>query len=312
MKKKSFIALLLLVFLGLTSCVKNDAPSDLNPILPSDNNVLEHFEFGQGFSNTNIKEFIYDGESIIIPYQFDNKATEFNTGIVVFINGIIQKYSTDDSNEEKYVHIFHIPEESQVTMNLYVQPNTGNKGDTLNIHIGSIFKADEIVTTPASYGHQHSLSQIIGFPIIYQHDSTSNSVFNFLSANTERKMTDEEKDNYVTIDEATQTTTNALDSEAIIEVMQENQIITDTIDLDQQITLRFAGKEASYKGYIFLDSHLDTEAPVLDVQIKKDTYSEFTLKIDKKDYKNFYVILAPTDINEYMYQSNKFFIGESK
>ena len=61
-----------------------------------------------------------------------------------------------------------------------------------------------------------------------------------------------------------------------------------------------------------MDNQLDAEVPVLDIQIKKDTYSEFTLKIDKKDYKNFYVILAPADINEYLYQSQKFIIGESK
>ena len=312
MKKKSFIALLLLVFLGLTSCVKNDTPDDFDPNLTNDENVLEHYSFGQGFSDDNITEFVYDGNPLVIPYEYKNDATEFNTGIVVFINGIIQKYSTDDSNEEKYVHIFHVPEENQVTINLYVQPNTGNKGDTLNIHIGSIFKADEIIASRASYGHQHNLSQIIGFPIIYQHDSTNSSAFNFLSPNTERKMTDEEKKSYEIVDEATQTTTNALDNGSVIEVIQDGQIIVDTIDLDQEITLRFAGKDASYKGYIFLDSQLDTDVPVLDIQIKKDTYSEFTLKIDKKDYKNFYVILAPTDINEYLYQSQKFIKGESK
>lgn len=312
MKKKSFFALLLLVFLGLTSCVKNDTSDDFDPNLPNDENVVERYAYGQGFSDDNITEFIYDGNPLVIPYEYENDATEFDTGIVIFINGIIQKYSTDDSNEEKYIHIFHVPKESQVMMNLYVQPNTGNKGDTLNIHIGSIFKADEIVTSLASYGHQHNLSQIIGFPVIYQHDSTNSSVFNFLSASTERKMTDEEKKSYEIVDEATQTTTNALDTEAVIEVMQDGQIVVDTIDLDQEITLRFAGKEANYKGYIFLDNQIDTDIPILDVQIKKDTYSEFTLKIDKKDYKNFYIILAPTDINEYLYQSQKLIIGESK
>lgn len=312
MKKKSFFLLLLLVFLGLTSCVKNDAPTDLDPNLSNEEKVFEHYVFGQGFSDDNITEFVYDGNPLVIPYEYENKATEFDTGIVIFINGIIQKYSTDDSNEEKYIHIFHVPKESQVTMNLYVQPNVGINGDTLNIHIGSIFKADEIITSLASYGHQHNLSQTIGFPVICQHDSTNSSAFNFLSASTERKMTDEEKKSYVSIDEATQETFNALETGAIIEVMQDDQIIVDTIDLDQEITLRFAGKEASYKGYIFLDNQIDADIPILDVQIKKDTYSEFTLKIDKKDYKNFYVILAPTDINEYLYQSQKLIIGESK
>lgn len=102
--------------------------------------------------------FEYNGQIFTMDYMIIGSGVARDNGLLLLLNGIPQLYGTDQDQEVKSLHVFHLPEESkEFPFQISFTPNTGKKGDTALCTVVSItnpdFKPD--LKETQSYGIFH-------------------------------------------------------------------------------------------------------------------------------------------------------------
>lgn len=112
-----------------------DNPFNEN-ILGEDENVEASFSFG--INN-------YDGEKRVIDYktgnlpidvEFGNGEQDVEVGILIYIDGVPQKYSMDNGNNEKYIHPVKLEKNKTIIKKLNMEPVFGQLGDKHQLMFG--------------------------------------------------------------------------------------------------------------------------------------------------------------------------------
>lgn len=100
----------------------------------SENNILNaEFSFG-----TAVQKLKYTGTDLEFEYEIENGTVECEIGIMVVIDGIPQKYRTNNSNTELYIHSFKMNKEHTEKFKILLNPSVGKSGETLYLNTLSI------------------------------------------------------------------------------------------------------------------------------------------------------------------------------
>lgn len=76
--------------------------------------------FGWGVNAADVNSLTYKNGRLAVPIKVTNKGQMFDIGVFVFVNGIIQPYTTDLTEEKKYIQGVEIPENKEVVYEIYI------------------------------------------------------------------------------------------------------------------------------------------------------------------------------------------------
>ena len=85
----------------------------------------------------------YNGGEFVLDYQFSSEGKLDSIGFLLFLDGKPQAYKVDDTGAEyEYLHCFQISEKHEEEFSFVFTPDTGKKGDTLNMTVMSVTRPD--------------------------------------------------------------------------------------------------------------------------------------------------------------------------
>lgn len=176
----------------LTGCTKNkktDEKETLDSV--SSHNVENPFELSEddesissiltvasyGYGILDRKErYVYEGNLMEIPIEVNNREDSIEVGIMIFIDGIPQRFSfkEDEKLLEEYVKAIELPKKSKIIKTAVFTPTVGKKGDVLKLHVTSLLNPSYIPEGESrSFNVNHSLLDILPVELEYKADSKS-------------------------------------------------------------------------------------------------------------------------------------------
>jgi len=182
------VCLALLVVPGFGGCSlsqgsssgQDDAASADNPFVVNPNeggsDIVASFIYGpvQYTDGPTLRSVIYDGSPIEVTYEFDCTGPAADQGLLVFIDGVLQRYHTDHDADNSYLHIHHFETGDHTDILVSVDPTVGSQGQTLNLNAVVInnprYQPDP--TQPVVFGHNLRCGSGICISVEYQTDST--------------------------------------------------------------------------------------------------------------------------------------------
>ncbi|MEI3612559.1 beta-glucanase/beta-glucan synthetase [Pseudogracilibacillus sp. SO30301A] len=167
--------LLTTFFLIITGCSKDKveeekeqaAISDMNdnPFEIDEENAVIMGSISHGYANLELDDndevlpLTYDGGELVLDYEVQAEGKATNIGFLVYVDGIAQPYKLNTTDSDyQYMHIIDLKEENVDTPFQFIfTPITGEKGETVNITITSIYHPSFIpdMKETTSYGGYH-------------------------------------------------------------------------------------------------------------------------------------------------------------
>ena len=95
--------------------------------------------FGDSYYLDNHPEdgnFYYDGKPIELKFSYSTEVPS-TVGVIICVNGMPQRYTTDFSDELLYVHTDTLTKEEKY-MTVYFEPSIGSSGDKLNLNVFAV------------------------------------------------------------------------------------------------------------------------------------------------------------------------------
>lgn len=83
----------------------------------------------------------YDGNPIQLELKYE-ASWDIAWGVLIYLNGIPQKYHTDISDEDRYIHPVSLKKDIEELSKVYFVPNIGNAGDELEMTVVLFCGAD--------------------------------------------------------------------------------------------------------------------------------------------------------------------------
>lgn len=169
-KAESLTALDFLVKLSDEEMAKDQSKAEETP----DENTDSPIELGDGEScfywdknspYENTAPVVYDGNEVTLYYAV-KAGQEYNKKYILIINGIIQDAKVLKNDKEAgniRDFILELDEGETEALTFQFQPNTGNKGDTLNVYLMSIGSA-EYHWLPGGYINGNKFIDGVGMP----------------------------------------------------------------------------------------------------------------------------------------------------
>lgn len=100
----------------------------------------------------------YHGGEFVLDYQFSSEGKLDSIGFLLFLDGKPQAYKVNDTRAEyEYLHCFRTSEKHEEKFSFVFTPDTGKKGDTLNMTVVSVTRPDfqPDMKETSSYGWYH-------------------------------------------------------------------------------------------------------------------------------------------------------------
>lgn len=100
----------------------------------------------------------YHGGEFVLDYQFVSEGKLDSIGFLLFLDGKPQAYKVNDTGAEyEYLHCFRTSEKHEEKFSFVFTPDTGKKGDTLNMTVVSVTRPDfqPDMKETSSYGWYH-------------------------------------------------------------------------------------------------------------------------------------------------------------
>lgn len=104
-----------------------------------------------------------------------------------------------------------------------------------------------------------------------------------------------------------------LESNMKIVLSQNGEVIHDYIDPKKKLEVKLTGDYGEFNLYMFVDAKpYKGDEFYFPIESKKGSFSimEIDLPMDIADYKNFFIVLAPKNAENFIEQSEHFMIGE--
>lgn len=200
--------LILVAVVLITTCgcniqdsVESTIPISSNPF--SDDIVNgEDVQFAYGFgllTPDSKSDFVYEGDALSAEYFIDNVGVTMSTGMLMFVNGIPQKYSVNNG-EETYMHIQEAPANQTTIVKISFVPVCGKAGDKLSVRFLSILNP-QIRPTKLEYMYGHTNAMTTFFPrYIEMKQDAPTQTTDYAHLAPQRDMTKEEIDQVIYID----------------------------------------------------------------------------------------------------------------
>ncbi|MCL2137843.1 MAG: hypothetical protein FWH40_10085 [Coriobacteriia bacterium] len=140
---RSLFIHLLVAVIVLSGCSKNesvDDPADRsNPFGASDNGGITRLAMSYGPDVDDAYAPIeYVGVPIEIPYSIVNEGPKTETGVLLFIDGILQEYQTSFDDEPRFTHKISVEPDEKLAFTLIIDPGFGGAGETHLLGLGMI------------------------------------------------------------------------------------------------------------------------------------------------------------------------------
>ena len=133
----------------LTACGKyNNDVDEENPFR------VQEYDYNYGFSSVCNDN---GNNSIDITYDVKNEGSEITSSLMIFVNGIPQKFN--DDKESSYLNIEQTADNKSYTYKF--TPEVADNYESLNVRSASMLLPDKILTKDPNYviGHRHSIMQ---------------------------------------------------------------------------------------------------------------------------------------------------------
>ena len=279
MKKLIYELLAILLSFILVGCVTQPSTNEPQTL---------RYECSHGLANQTIYEsgLHYTGSEIEFDYAFHNVNMDSNFGIMLFLNGQLQPFILNE-NSESHLQIVNLKKDTQYeSVHISFNPINGEKGDTLQLTIVSIFDADTDYTTPTlAPAFFHSLSQSAPIKIIMDVDTTDTIQ---LENNTEYSC------NFHTKSVVTQ------DQDAFNGLSLSEETLKPGIAFELGLLSAYE-KSVEYSLYVFVNNQsiLINDTPTFTVSCppSSQVVIEGTLTSDyNKDTDLIYIIAVPNDV----------------
>ncbi len=258
----------------------------------------------------------YNGGEFVLDYHFLSEGKLDSIGFLLFLDGKPQAYKVNDAGAEyEYLHCFRISEKQEENFSFVFTPDTGKKGDTLNMTVMSITRPDfrPDMKGTSSYGWYHqSLERVL--ELHFNEDAPDSGIVYGETENIFRNVgISEEKVTFSFIENElaeagwSSVTMDTLDDGIYPTIFYDGELVYDNIDLTGKDTLAMrytlcgtAG--ARYRISFFLDHRpiaLDEEYSY-DVTLSKGNMWVIEAAIDTArldGYHTFYAVAVAADDN---------------
>lgn len=259
----------------------------------------------------------YNGGEFTLDYQFMTEGKLDNIGFLLFLDGKPQAYKVNDTGTEyEYFHCFQTSDKHEEKFSFVFTPNTGKKGDTLNITIISIsnpnFQPDMKETS--SYGWYHKPLERVLKLHFNEEAPDSNSIYgeneNIFSdvSVTEEKVTNSFIENELANNGWNGVTMDTLDNGVYSTISYDGESVYDNINLTnkEKLTVRYTicGTAGVRYGVSFFLNHKPIsfdEVISYDTTLSKGNVwiIEATIDTSKLDNFNTFYAVAVAANNDY-------------
>lgn len=297
---KILTSFLILVIL-LTGCQssKDQATDsdDVAEVFDDNSSLLEQADFTYGYADIDgdIK-FTYDGEELNIPYYIENVGnTDLVMGLVVFVDGVPQKYAYNADDSKSYVKNVTIKPQEATNLSIYFTPSTGQQGETKGLYIGVIFNPDYKATVDSPvYGINQRISCLGGISIEFK-----KSVETVSLKTTEYKSENQDEEENEGVDSTFETDSESLDD--LLITFTKSDISSVYYKEDDVFKIPFkmkGGSNCHYKVFAYIDNEVVqiNGLDYLGVTMNESESFTYELMIDSElvnDSSSFYLIAIP-------------------
>lgn len=243
----------------------------------------------------------YNGETIEIDAFIDNLYSACDVGIRVYVNGMVQPFSTDE-NDVNSMQVLSVEKEKKKNFKMFFTPVTGEKGDKLNVSFVTMLNPAVVEYDPdfKTFGNNHKIMQTLIWTLNVNEDTKSEKTA--ISKEYKKKtISQKELDKkYITVN--SYGTRNKLDDMVNIDLLKSGKAIDSTVvnfDNSDNLKIRLtAGIKAKYRVALYADHELipfDDKNNYVDVDIDKYNYYDINVSVDKSliNNKNIYAVAVP-------------------
>lgn len=302
MKARFIFPILLIALMLVTGCTPLRDPPNSNPLPDSSPTVISEFRLSHGISSLDIlTEYItYNGQPVHLEYEFENGNISSNLGLILFLNGHIQPFSVDNSEDYSAINIVDLEPDSSKTITINFDPIFGAAGDTIPLHIAAIFDAKNTISNPTiATSFFQTLSQAFPVSVVLNMDCNTTSCESFYASSISVKS---ENNQVLTRDDTEQ---NQKADFLFTDFPSVTEVEGNHISFNQSSTIELIndsdhGKE--YHIFAFVDNEpvFWNQTPFLSVNIPAE--SKFSTSIimdtnlaeqDKKEYRQLFLVAVP-------------------
>ena len=265
----------------------------------------------------------YNGGEFVLDYQFSSEGKLDSVGFLLFLDGKPQAYKVNDTGAEKeYLHCFQTSEEHEEKFSFVFTPDTGKKGDTLNMTVMSVTKPDfqPDMKETSSYGWYHqSFERVLKLhfnedaPDSGSNYGESKTVFRDVNI-SEEKVTFSFIENELVKAGWNGITMDTLDSSVYSTISYDGELVYDNINLTGKntLTVRYTlcGTTGARYGISFFLNHKPIsfdETVSYDVTLSKGNVWIIEATIDTaklEGFNTFYATAVAADNNSVTRKTN--------
>ncbi len=256
----------------------------------------------------------YNGGEFVLDYQFLSEGKLDNIGFLLFLDGKPQAYKVNDTGAEyEYLHCFQLSEKHEEKFSFVFTPDTGKKGDTLNMTVMSVTRPDfrPDMKETSSYGWYHQSFERV-LKLHFNEDAPDSdsacgeSIAAFRDVRiSEEKITSSFVENELVKGGWNGVTMDTLDSGVYWTIAYDGELVYDNINLTGKdtLTLRYTlcGTAGARYGISFFLDHKPIsfeEAVSYDVTLSKGNMWVIEATIDTAkldDFHTFYATAVAAD-----------------
>ena len=256
----------------------------------------------------------YKGGEFVLDYQFSSEGKLDSIGFLLFLDGKPQAYKVNDTEAEyEYLHCFQLSEKHEEKFSFVFTPDTGKKGDILNMTVMSVTRPDfrPDMKETSSYGWYHQSFERV-LKLHFNEDAPdSDSIYGESIAAfrdvriSEEKITSSFVENELVKAGWNGVTMDTLDSGVYWTIAYDGELVYDNINLTSKdtLTLRYTlcGTAGARYGISFFLDHKPIsfeEAVSYDVTLSKGNVWVIEATIDTAkldDFHTFYATAVAAD-----------------
>ncbi|MDE7325926.1 MAG: hypothetical protein K2N63_06600 [Lachnospiraceae bacterium] len=306
MKAKLIFSIALTVLMFVTGCTplrdSQSANSSSDSTLDPSPTVISEFRLSHGISSLDIltEHITYDGQPIHLEYEFENGNVSSNLGLILFLNGYIQPFSIDNSEDYSVINIIDLEPDSSKTITINFDPIVGTAGDTIPLHIAAIFDAKSTISNPTiAASFFQTLSQAFPVSVVLNEECNTISYESFYVSSFFVKS----ENNQVLVRNNTEENQKA--EFLFTDFSSTTEVEGNHISFNQSSIIELindSDHEKEYHIFAFVDNEpiLWNQAPFLSVNIP--ARNKFSTSIildtnlaeeDRKEYRQLFLVAVP-------------------
>ena len=256
----------------------------------------------------------YNGGEFVLDYQFSSEGKLDSIGFLLFLDGKPQAYKVNDTGAEyEYLHCFQLSEKHEEKFSFVFTPDTGKKGDTLNMTVMSVTRPDfrPDMKETSSYGWYHqSFERVLKLHFNEDAPDSDNACGESIAAFRDVRISEEKITSSFVENELVKAgwngvTMDTLDNGVYWTIAYDGESVYDNIDLTGKdtLTLRYTlcGTAGTRYGISFFLDHKPIsfeEAVSYDVTLSKGNMWVIEATIDTAkldDFHTFYATAVAAD-----------------